>query len=124
MKGTAMIIQNTPQINQAVLPDARAQGAAPGRAEFKAVAATSAQNAPRQVSAEELKSAVAVINQAMQQSNRNLEFSVDTDTHQTVVKMVDTSTGELIRQFPSEATLAISRSIGQFQQGLLLTQKA
>jgi flagellar protein FlaG len=124
MKGTAMIIKNTPHINQAVTPEVRVQGAAPARAEFKAVAATPAQNVPRQASAEELKSAVAVINQAMRQSNHNLEFSVDTDTHQTVVRMMDTSTGELIRQFPSEATLAISRSIGQFQQGLLLTQKA
>ncbi len=124
MKGTAMIIQNTPQIHQAAPPDVRAQGAAPARAEFKAVAAAPAQNAPRQASAEELKSAVAVINQAMRQSNHSLEFSVDTDTHQTVVRMVDTSTGELIRQFPSAATLAISRSIDQFQKGLLLTQKA
>jgi flagellar protein FlaG len=60
----------------------------------------------------------------MQQSNRNLEFSVDTDTHKTVVRMVDTSTGELLRQFPSEATLAISRGIDQLQQGLLVTRKA
>ncbi len=102
-------------------PDLRANGAAPA----KAVATiTPAQNAPVQPSAEELNSAVAAINQAMQQSNQSLEFSVDTDAHRTVVKMVDTSTGELIRQFPSEATLAISRGIDQFQQGLLLKQKA
>lgn len=119
-----MIIQNTRQINQTMQPDVRAQGAAPARVESAAVAATPAQNTPKQVSAEELKSAVATINQAMRQSNHSLEFSVDTDTHQTVVKMVDASTGELIRQFPSEATLAISRNIAQFQQGLLLTQKA
>jgi flagellar protein FlaG len=37
---------------------------------------------------------------------------------------MDTSTGTLIRQFPSEATLAISRDIEQFQQGLLFTHKA
>jgi flagellar protein FlaG len=124
MEGTAMIIQNTRQINQTMQPDVRAQDAAPARAEFKAVTTTPAQNAPKQASAEELKSAVPTINQAMRQSNHSLEFSVDTDTHQTVVKMVDASTGELIRQFPSEETLAISRSIDQFQQGLLLTQKA
>jgi flagellar protein FlaG len=60
----------------------------------------------------------------MQQAGRNLEFSVDTDSHRTVVKMMDTSTGELIRQFPTESTLAISRGIDQFQQGLLLKQDA
>jgi flagellar protein FlaG len=115
-----MIIQNTPPINQAIQPDLRAHGAAP----VKAVAATPIQAAPRQASVEEVKNAVESINQAMRQSNRNLEFSVDTDTNKTVVRMVDTSTGELIRQFPSETTLAISRGIDQFQQGLLLKQKA
>ncbi|MBW8327798.1 MAG: flagellar protein FlaG [Thiobacillus sp.] len=114
-----MIIQSTPPINQAVQPDVRAYGAAPARA----VADIPAQTPP-QPSVEELKGAVAAINQAMQQANRNLEFSVDTDTNRTVVRMVDTSTGELIRQFPSETTLAISRGIDQFQQGLLLKQKA
>lgn len=119
-----MNIQNNPQINQAVPPVARTQAAAPARAEPITPPATPAPNAPQPVSAEELKAAVATINQAMRQSNHNLEFSVDTDTRQTVVKMVDSSTGELIRQFPSEAALAISRSIDQFQRGLLLTQKA
>jgi flagellar protein FlaG len=114
-----MIIQSPPPINQAVQPDVRAYGAAPVRA----VADTPVQTTP-QPSVEELKGAVAAINQAMQQANRNLEFSVDTDTNRTVVRMVDTSTGELIRQFPSETTLAISRGIDQFQQGLLLKQKA
>jgi flagellar protein FlaG len=49
---------------------------------------------------------------------------VDTDSKRTVVKMVDTSTGELLRQYPSETALAISRGIEHFQQGLLLKQKA
>ncbi|HQT31247.1 MAG TPA: flagellar protein FlaG [Thiobacillus sp.] len=115
-----MIIQNPPHISPAAQPDLRAHGAAPA----KAVAITPVQNVPVQPSGEELKSAVAAINQVMRQSNQSLEFSVDTDAHRTVVKMVDTSTGELIRQFPSEATLAISRGIEEFQQGLLITQKA
>lgn len=120
MKDIAMIIQNNPLMNQAVLPAARTNGA--GSTEPKAVAETLA--APQQPSAEELNTAVATLNKAMQQSNQNLEFSVDTDTKKVVVKMVDTSTGKLIRQFPSEETLAISRGIEQLQQGLLLKQKA
>ena len=114
-----MIIQNTSNMNQAVQPDVRAHGAAP----VKAVAATPAQNASPQASVEELKRAVTTINNVMQRANLNLQFSVDTDSKRTVVKMVDTSTGELIRQYPSETTLAISRGIDQFQQGLLLTRK-
>jgi len=73
---------------------------------------------------EQLKDAVRVINQAMQQANQSLAFSVDSSTKQTVVKLTDTSTGEVIRQFPTQQTLAISQSIDQYQRGLLLTQKA
>jgi flagellar protein FlaG len=115
-----MIIQNTPHINQAMQLDGRTNGTTP----VKAVAVSSPQPASQKPSTEELNVAVAAINHVMQQANQSLEFSVDTSTNRTVVKMVDTGTGELIRQFPSEAVLAISRGIEQFQQGLLLTQKA
>ena len=115
-----MIIQNTPPINQAAQPDSRAIGAIPA----KAAVDIPVLEVPRQPSAEELKNTVAAINKALQQSNRNLEFSIDADTDRTVVRMVDTSTGELLRQFPSESALAIAQGIEQFQQGLLLTQEA
>ncbi|MBT9568789.1 MAG: flagellar protein FlaG [Thiobacillus sp.] len=115
-----MIIQTTSHISQAAQPDTRANGAIPARA----AADIPVRDIPRQPTAEELKNAVAVINETVRQSNQNLEFSVDSDTDRTVVRMVDTTTGELIRQFPSEAALAISRDIEHFQQGLLLKQEA
>jgi len=119
-----MIIQTTPYLNQAAQPDTRAIGAAPAIAVPKPVTAPSASPALPQPSVEELKGAVETINKALQQTSLDLEFSVDAGTDRTVVRMVDTSTGELIRQYPSEATLAISRSIEEFQQGLFLTEKA
>lgn len=72
----------------------------------------------------QLKSAVDIINHAMQQSHQNLEFSVDSSTKTPVVKMTDSTTGQVISQFPSEAALAIAHSIDQMQPGLLLKQKA
>lgn len=80
--------------------------------------------AEQQPSPEQLKNVVDNINRALKQSNKNLEFSVDTDTKKQLVKLVDTETGDVIRQFPSEEALAISRAIDQFQQGLLLQQEA
>jgi len=71
-----------------------------------------------------LQNMVEALNKVMKQSNKNLEFSVDADTSKSVVRLVDTETGDTIRQFPSEAMLAISRAIEQVQQGLLLKQKA
>lgn len=115
-----MIIQNTAQLSQASQPDVRALRAEPVRT----VATFPTQDASPQPSVEELKSAVSTINKEMQQANLNLQFSVDADSNRTVVKMVDPSTGELIRQYPTKEVLAISRSIDQFQQGLLLKQEA
>jgi len=114
-----MIIQNTSSPSPAIQPESRVSGTPPVKA-----AAVPAPQAVPPLSMEALESAVAALNVAMQQSNQSLEFSVDTNTQRTVVKMVDTSTGELIRQFPSEATLAISRGIDEFQRGLLLTNQA
>ncbi|TCV90167.1 flagellar protein FlaG [Sulfurirhabdus autotrophica] len=124
-----MIIQNT-NLNQPAqsvrpfndsLPNIVSDvGSTPGVAQIS----TNQTSSLQQPSPEQLKNAVDVINLVMKHSNNNLQFSVDTDTNRTVVKMVDTETGELIRQFPSEETLAISREIDRFQQGLLLKQKA
>ena len=79
----------------------------------------------QQPSSQQLQNAVEGINQAMRQSNQNLEFSIDPGTKKPIIKMVDTETGALIRQFPSEEILAIARSIDQFlqRQGLLFKQK-
>lgn len=123
-----MVIQSISPINQAGQPDIRMAGQPAVRMDSappaRAVAELPAQKLPKQASVEELKRAVAAINQAMQQSDRNLEFSVDSDTKKTVVRVVDTSTGEWIHQVTTEAALAISRRIDQFQRGLLLSQKA
>ena len=117
-----MIIHNTnssPQARQVSNDVPKAVSTPP-----QSLTATTSSAVPSQPSAEQLKNAVDVINQVLQQSNHSIEFSVDSDTQTPVVKLVDTETGELLRQYPSEQTLAISQAIGDFQQGLLLTQKA
>ena len=72
----------------------------------------------------QIQSAVDKANQAMQQANTGVEFSIDTDTKRSLIKVVDTKTGETIKQIPSKEMIAISQSIDQFQKGLLLKQKA
>lgn len=81
-------------------------------------------NAAAQPTVAQLKSAVENINKILKQNNNALEFNMDADTKKITIKLVDTETGDVIRQFPSEDMLAISRSIDRFQQGLLLKQKA
>ncbi len=72
----------------------------------------------------QVQTAVDSLNKAMRQINSNVEFSIDQATKQTVIKVVESKTGEVIRQFPSEEILAISRAIDNMQQGLLIKQKA
>jgi len=71
---------------------------------------------------DQVRFAAEKINHQLQTVAPNLRFSVDEDTGKTVVRVVDTDTGEIIRQVPSEEVLAISRSIDRLQ-GLLFHQQ-
>lgn len=159
-----MLIQNAPNVASAPLVASASQAAKPAsdsapvavaasppetdiKSDVKVEASRAGlqqaveSKSPSRPSAEQLKNVVDSINKALKQANRNLEFSVDKDTNKQVVKLVDSETGDVIRQFPSDEMLAISRAIGkaqeemlvmletggargQAQQGLLLKQEA
>lgn len=72
----------------------------------------------------QLQRLIESMNKTMQQNNSSLEFSVDDSSKRVLVKLIDTSTGDVIRQIPSKEILAIAQSIEQMQQGLLLNKKA
>lgn len=72
----------------------------------------------------QMQNAVDSINKAMKQANAGVEFSIDKDTRKTIIKVVESETGEVIRQFPSEEILAIARAIDNMQQGFLVKQQA
>jgi len=80
--------------------------------------------AAAQPSNAQLQDAVDKLNNAMGKSNINLEFSIDNSTKQTLIKVIDSKTGETIKQFPSEEAIAISQEIDRFQKGMLVRQKA
>jgi len=67
--------------------------------------------------------AAAEIQQFVQSMGRNLSFSVDESTGYHVVRVVNPSTGELVRQLPSEELLKISRDF-QRLNNVLVSQKA
>ena len=52
-------------------------------------------------------------------SNTNLKFRVDDASGDTVVSVVDSQSGELLRQIPSDEALRIARWIGSLRGGLL-----
>jgi flagellar protein FlaG len=72
---------------------------------------------------ETVKQATEMINKAIQSLSRNLMFTVDEESKENVVKVMDMETGEVIRQIPSEETLAIAKALDKFQ-GMIIQQKA
>jgi flagellar protein FlaG len=58
----------------------------------------------------------------MQNLNRSLQFSVDDESGDTVIKVVDSETEELVRQIPSEEILRARNAIEKYRGILLETQ--
>lgn len=61
--------------------------------------------------AEKLDSAVSRIRDYVQNFQRDLQFSVDSDSGRTVIKVVDSQTNRVIRQLPSEESLRIAQEL-------------
>ncbi|MBC6907413.1 methionine synthase [Saccharophagus sp. K07] len=67
---------------------------------------------------EKLQEAVVSINEYVQSIDRDLLFTVDEDTNRTVVKVIDSASGDLIRQIPEEVFLHLARKLnddGEFK---------
>lgn len=72
---------------------------------------------------EDLDQAVKAVNEFVRPFNNALNFSVDQESQTTVVKVIDQSTKEVIRQIPSEEMLALAKALDTMK-GLLIQQKA
>lgn len=68
--------------------------------------------------------AVKAINDYVQNIKRSLNFSVDEESGRTIIKVIDSETGEEIRQIPPESVLSIAKHIEQSLKGLLLKADA
>lgn len=82
-----------------------------------------------------LTTAIDSINQFISEYQRTIKFSIDGDTNQTVIKVINTETDEVIRQMPSEEVIALAKVIENLasqynastlptEQGLLFTEQA
>jgi uncharacterized FlaG/YvyC family protein len=70
------------------------------------------------VSEEEVRESVASLNQHMQNLNRNLQFSVDETSGETVVQVIDADTEELVRQIPAQEIIDVKNALDKYR-GLL-----
>ncbi len=89
--------------------EAAAQETAKAAAAQETVKAASAQEAAKAaVDMQELEDAVSDANKAMESMDRSLQFTVDEGTERIVVKVIDDSTGEVVRQIPPEEILKLA----------------
>lgn len=91
-----------------------------------APASTPVENTPAVATPEpdqaQIDDALAAVQQALQPVARNLQFSVDKESGRSVIKVVDLSTRQVIRQIPSEELLAITHALDSLS-GLFVRQK-
>lgn len=85
---------------------------------------SSAEPAAGTVDRKQLEAAVKSIDKFINVSQPpKLAFSIDEDTDRPVVRITDASTGELIRQIPSQEALDIARSLDKMK-GVLFQKHA
>ena len=72
---------------------------------------------------EQVNQAVSDLNKSSQTKSQGLEFSVDNDSKRTIVKVVDQTTKEVLRQMPSQEALEIAKALDT-TKGLLIKQTA
>lgn len=87
----------------------------------KSIVAANDSSAARPVSKTELKSSVDAINRFLE-NNNEVHFSIDEDSGVSVIKVIDTETKKILRQFPSEQSLEISKNLTT--KGLLIDSEA
>lgn len=87
------------------------------------IPAKPSQPQPASVQREQLAQAVKELSRAVEPLGQSIQFSIDQQTGKTVVKIVDSSTNEVIRQTPGEEVLAFARTMDRLE-GLLVDQQA
>lgn len=78
------------------------------------------QNAPDKL---EVKKAVEQLADFVSARQSQISFSIDESSGSQIVKIMDSESKQVIRQFPSEEAVAIARALDKLQ-GLLIKDKA
>lgn len=80
------------------------------------------QQADATPSAEQIKQAVQEINESLRSAAQGLEFSIDTDSKEVIIKVIDQETREVLRQMPSKEALDIAKALDQALGKLIKTK--
>ena len=115
------------EINSLTAGSAGAQRAASANTKLDQIAASvvrQAGDAKAEIdkpSNDQLKQSVDDINKALASSSISVQFQVDPDYKDLIVKIVDQDSGKLIRQMPTEDVVRISKAMDNLK-GLLFSK--
>ena len=82
------------------------------------------QQASQSTSTAELREAVTKINDFVQNVNRDVRFSMDEGSGRTVIRVLDTDSGDLVRQIPNDEVLAIARRLNEVRDMMIADQSS
>ncbi len=118
---TGSLAKPPPQTSVAVASSVSATSVTPATTEAKPTAPAAN---TFEANSEQLKTAVSKLNDYVQNVQRTLSFSIDKGSGDTVVKVFDTETKELVRQIPAEATLKMAAAIDEQLTSLSIQDRA
>jgi flagellar protein FlaG len=120
---TVATVASLPPQSNAAGNSATREIKAAGETTLKAVARTPLLPPAEPPEREKVEAATKIVRDFVEPINSNLEFSLDDDTGQMVVKIIDRATKEVIRQMPSEEMLAVAKALDSIK-GLFVKQTA
>ncbi len=94
----------SPEVSSVLAADMKQDAVMGGKSE-------AVRKAPQPATNQLTEEVVNELNNAILGVRRELRFSIDEDSGRAVVQVMDSETGEMIRQLPSEEILAVSRHI-------------
>lgn len=87
------------------------------------VAADAKEGETVKLGAEQIRQSLQEINKVLTGLSISVQFQVDPNYKEVIIKVVDQENGKVICQFPSEEVVRIAKAMDQLT-GLLITQKA
>ncbi|CAI85864.1 MULTISPECIES: flagellar protein FlaG [Pseudoalteromonas] len=88
--------------------------------QYQSNAATTTQQ-QQPLEREQLEKVAQQLQDFMGEMNRSLQFQVDEDSGRDVIKVLDKTTGDVIKQYPSEEVLSLVSKLSE-TAGLLIDQ--
>ncbi|MFK4753788.1 flagellar protein FlaG [Oceanobacter antarcticus] len=70
---------------------------------------------------QQVQEAISRINEYVQQSERTLDFQLDESSGETIIRVYDKQSEELIRQIPSELALELAQKLNDEEPSLLFS---